>query len=277
MLNIITLMENMPSEHKALINKHGLSFLIQYHGHRLLFDCGSDKSFLDNAHRLGVSLKDLDGVILSHNHYDHASGFRDFIEQGFTCKKLYLGPDFFEDKLASDDGMHFTNLSSGLNKEFLTEHNISADFCTDVTQITDDIRVVGNFPRTHSFETIPTRFVRKTSHGFISDDFHDEIALVLETPKGLVVIVGCSHPGILNMVSSIHSRFRKPIYAIFGGTHLVEADRVRIEASLQEMKDIGVELYGLCHCSGSEAETCIRQNPTFKGSHLAVGDEIYIE
>ena len=277
MLNIITLMENMPSENKALLNKHGLSFLIEYNGHRFLFDCGSDKSFLSNAHRLGISLNNLDGVILSHNHYDHASGFRDFIEHGFPCKKLYLGQDFFDPKLASLDNIHFTNLSSGLNEDFITDHKISVEYCNNCIQIAESAWIVGDFSPTYESETIPKRFVRKTNHGMLLDDFHDEICLVLETKKGLVLIVGCSHPGILNIISSISQKFRQKIYAIFGGSHLIEADIHRIQNSLQIMKEHGVTVFGLCHCSGKQTEECIKQTPTLTGCHLAVGDEIYIE
>ena len=91
MLKITALMENRPSANRALINEHGLSLIIENNGHRILFDCGQGRHFIDNAHRLGISLSDLDAVVLSHGHYDHAAGFRDLIESGIEVPVLYIG------------------------------------------------------------------------------------------------------------------------------------------------------------------------------------------
>ena len=83
MLRITALMDNKPSENKALIAEHGLSLLAQYGDRRILFDCGSGANTLKNAHRLGLDLKNLDAVVLSHSHYDHAGGFRYLAEHSF--------------------------------------------------------------------------------------------------------------------------------------------------------------------------------------------------
>lgn len=277
MLNIITLMENKPSEHKSLTNKHGLSFLIRYEDRRLLFDCGPDATFLENAHRLGVDVSCPDSVVLSHAHYDHAAGFRDFIEAGNKCGRLYIGNGFFEKKYAVSDGLRYTNLSCGFDETFITEHHVLYTECKETVRISDGITVVSSFPRVYPFETIPERFVRRTKQGNVRDDFHDEVALVLETACGLVVIVGCSHPGILNMVTHIRNIFRQPVYAVFGGTHLNEAEPERIAATIQGLKQTGLKLFGLCHCSGDAAERCIAQDPEINSTHLAAGDEIYLD
>ena len=88
------MMENSPSANRALISEHGLSLLVESDGFRLLFDCGQGHHFLDNAHRLGISIEDLDAVVISHSHYDHAAGFRDFIESGCRASDLYVGKGF---------------------------------------------------------------------------------------------------------------------------------------------------------------------------------------
>ena len=84
----------------------------------------------------------------------------------------------------------------------------------------------------------------------MKDDFSDEICMVLDGAEGQTVIVGCSHPGILNILTTVQKRFDKPIRAVFGGTHLVEADAGRIRATLEQMKQMGVGLIGFNHCSG---------------------------
>ena len=100
MVRITTLMENVPSEHKALKAEHGLSFLVEAGGKRFLFDCGSGEDTLYNAHRLGVDLTTVDFTVCSHSHYDHAAGFRDMVEQGAGGGLLYTGPGFWDKKYA---------------------------------------------------------------------------------------------------------------------------------------------------------------------------------
>lgn len=276
MVRVTALMDNQPSEHKALVNEHGLSYLIEGRGVRLLFDCGSGPTPWANAHRLGRNLKDLDAVILSHSHYDHAAGYRDLLEQGCGSRVLYTGPHFFEPKYAFD-GLKYTDLSAGFDLDFIKAHCVEHRSVEDVREIASGMYLVSGFPRAHSFETIPTRFVRQTPSGFIPDDFSDEQCLVLETGGKLVILVGCSHPGILNMIDRVYDHFQKPIYGVFGGTHLVEADAPRIEATIDRLQSLGLEALGLSHCSGEAAECAIAARPGIRGCHMGVGDCIFFE
>ena len=275
MLHITALMDNRPSEHKALIPEHGLSLYLDAGDFRLLFDCGSGPHTLLNAHRLGIPLDHLDGVALSHSHYDHAAGYRDLIEQGLGSDVLYTGPHFFERKYATD-GLRYTDLSAGFDPDFLEENHIRHQEVLGFRQIHSGIWLVSGFPRVHPFETIPRRFVRRTEAGFVQDDFCDEICVVLETAQGLAVLVGCSHPGILNMVCHIEAHFGRPILGVFGGTHLVEADRERIRTTVDTLCGMGLQILGLSHCSGEGAEDFVREREDVRSCHLGVGDGIFL-
>lgn len=276
MVRITALMDNQDSEHKALISEHGLSYYLEYDHFRLLFDCGAGPHFLDNAHRLGIDLHDLDAVALSHSHYDHAAGYRDLIEQGFGCPVLYTGPHFWEPKYAFD-GIRYTDLSAGFTPDFLSHHQIRHQCVTGVQEIHPGVFLVSDFPRIHDFETIPTRFLRRTQGSFIPDDFSDEQCVVLRVPGGVAVLVGCSHPGILNMLSHIRTGFQQPIVAVYGGTHLVEADDHRIATTVQALQDLGVRILGFSHCSGHCAEAYVHENTDLRGCHLSVGDTIFYD
>ncbi len=276
MLRITTLMDNEPSENKALLHEHGLSYLLETEHVRLLFDCGAGAAVLHNAHRLGEDLTEIDAVVLSHSHYDHAAGYRDLIESGGGGKLLYTGPHFFEAKYGSNE-IKYTDLSAGFQEKFLAAHGITRRICDEMTEIFPGIWLIGDFPRIYEFEKIPERFVKRTETGFVQDNFEDEICLAVETSKGLVVLVGCSHPGILNMIHTIYERQKKPIYAVFGGTHLKEADEKRVQETVRVLKSMGLSILGLGHCSGEHAECAVRQDPDVKSCHMAVGDCIFFD
>ncbi|AYD39526.1 MBL fold metallo-hydrolase [Clostridium fermenticellae] len=275
MVKITTLMDNVGSEHLCLCNKHGLSFFIETPNIRILFDCGSDGTAISNAKRMNVPIRTADCVICSHSHYDHSGGFRDFVEYGIKST-LYTGKEFFEPKYAFD-GVKYTYLGAGFDEEFLAKHQICHKECRDFLELSDGCYLFGEFMRTHSFETIPKRFVKGILPTCHMDDFSDEICLALSTSKGLVVIVGCSHPGILNMLETISKRLKKPIYAVLGGTHLVEADEKRVTFTISEMKKIGLKLLGLSHCSGELAQHEAMEDNEVQSCHLAVGDCFIVE
>lgn len=276
MIRITALMDNRPSENKMLVNEHGLSYLLESPQGRFLFDCGGSGHTLDNAHRLGLSLNNLDGVILSHSHYDHAAGYRDLIEAGLGSRVLYTGPGFFEKKFAFD-GVRYTDLSAGFDGKFLADHEITQQETSGLKKIADGLYLVSVFPRQYEFETIPKRFVRQTADGFVTDDFGDEQCLVIDREDHLIVLVGCSHPGILNMVSEVHRLLGKPVRAVYGGTHLVEADHDRVEKTLEILHSIGMETCGFSHCSGDSAEEIACGHTEISTCHLAVGDSIFLD
>ena len=243
---------------------------------RLLFDCGASAVPMANAHRLGLSLKELDAVVLSHSHYDHAAGYRDLIEAGLGSRHLYIGPGFFRKKFAFD-GLRYTDLSAGFGEDFLQDHGITTHVTDGVLELDFGVYLVSGFPRVTPFETIPERFVCLTEDGFRRDDFPDEQCLVLERGGKLYLFVGCSHPGILNMVRHVFSVLNKPVAAVFGGTHLVEAGKDRILNTVNVLREMGMETLGLSHCSGDAAEALARDVSGVRVCHLACGDSIFLE
>ena len=87
----------------------------------------------------------------------------------------------------------------------------------------------------------------------------------------------CSHPGILNMIETVHERLNRPVYAVFGGTHLVEADEARVKSTVEQLCGMGLKILGLSHCSGAQAESCIHGLGGVHSCHMAVGDCVWFE
>ena len=275
MLQITALMDNQLSGRKDLLCEHGLSLYVVSEGKSILFDCGSSEKMLYNAKKLGIDLGKPDAVVLSHAHYDHAGGFR-FLAERYPVGRVYTGPGFFEPKYARSDNCE-RNLSAGFDEGFLKEQGIAHSTVDGVEEILPGIYAISGFPRREPIETIPDRFLRLTKAGFVPDDFRDELCLALETHEGIVVLVGCAHPGILNMTRHVGSVLGKPIRAVFGGTHLVEADVSRVQRTVEELGRMGVTLLGLSHCSGENAERLIRQRKDIAACHLGPGDCVHFD
>lgn len=274
MITIKTLLENTGSRNRALAFEHGLSFFVTVDDKSYLFDCSGGDKFIKNARKMNIDLSKIDTVICSHSHYDHSCGFLDLVDS-FKIKKLITGKNYFDPKY-SFDGMKYTYLGCGFNKDFLEDNGIEHIICDDMLELQENVYLVGNFKRNYDFEKSPARFVVERDGKIQIDDFRDEISLVIKTDEGLVVVTGCSHPGILNILSTIKEKFGMDICAVYGGTHLVEASDERLAKTLVELKKLGVKLLGFSHCSGEKIVELIKNDKDFLSCSLNTGDEIKI-
>jgi 7,8-dihydropterin-6-yl-methyl-4-(beta-D-ribofuranosyl)aminobenzene 5'-phosphate synthase len=249
---ITTLIENSQGEHLSLKTEHGISFLIEKNGHKMLFDTGQTGAFIENAQKLGLSLNDLEFVAVSHGHYDHSGGLRRLseINQAFT---LITGKDFFRKKYATD-GISYEYLGNDFDETFLEYKGIRhRTIQKAIEEILPGIFVLTAFPRIHPDEVINPRFVVQTDNGFVPDDFSDEICVAVETKRGFAVLLGCSHPGMKNMLDAAASLLPVPLFAVMGGTHLVEASPECLAASVSYLQKYGFGAIGLSHCTGEIA------------------------
>ncbi len=259
MIRITTLIENSPGEHLALKNEHGISFCIEKDGHKILFDTGQSDGFIQNAAKLKISLSDTEFVVLSHGHYDHSGGLVSLaqITSGF---ELVTGKGFFIDKYAWMNN-RYEYIGNNFDESFLDEKKIRWDELSGKTrELVPGVFVLGSFPRKHDDEIINPRFKQLTTGGFIPDSFNDEIMVVVDTPKGLIAVLGCSHPGMKNMLDEAKSRFNRNMYAVLGGTHLVEADAKGTDVSLSYLAGGEFEIIGVSHCTGSKAMNILEKN-----------------
>ena len=246
---LTTLIENHADKEEKFMCEHGLSILIesvnQEQPFRLLMDTGQSGLFCENAVKMGISLKNLNALLISHAHYDHAGGVKKLIEE-VAIKKMYVGKDFFHGKYYEKK---------------------------DTQTIFPGVTLYRNFERTVKYELLNPHFFIKKEEGeyaniccvdkeisqittdeigdmYMNDYFTDEIAVALDTAKGLVVIVGCSHPGIMNILTTIERRSGKKICGVVGGTHLMEADEERLKKTITGLKERNINFIAVSHCTG---------------------------
>ena len=278
-VQITVLIEDSKSQDKPqLKNKHGLSFFIQAKigddKVTVLMDTGpSPQLLLHNADKMGTNLEDVDVIVLSHGHYDHTGGLHEVLK-GIKKRVPVIGhPRVFEPKLSLMPHLRLIGAP-------VTSSDIESDggvpvFASDPVKIADGITTTGEVPRISDFETVKS-FWTIHNQRFIEDKMVDDQSLIIDVEgKGLVVVAGCAHAGIINTLKHAQKiAGNSRIYAVLGGFHLISADDKRIQATIDELKKLDPEYIGPCHCTGKKA---IKKMVEAFGDHyhpLRIGDII---
>ena len=233
---------------KELEAEHGLSMYIETPDSTFLFDCGHTGVAWENARKMGVDLLAVKQVVLSHSHYDHAAGFPSLLKY---CQPevLFTGKNFWQEKYSYDrEKDEYLYKGCGFTKAELDSWGIKQKVCQSVLPLNDYVSIATGFEKYYDFETIPEKFVRGKEK--VADPFDDEICVLLPEGDGLAMLVGCSHVGILNMVATVKKRLKLPVYSVMGGIHLSSAAEERMDRTMQELAQLGVKNFNLCHCSG---------------------------
>ena len=261
-LKITTLIENMPDDAGILEFEHGFSVLIDQEGNRVQFDTGQTGAFVKNAEHLGLNLETLDAVVLSHGHYDHTGGMPTLLENLKRKTPFYIGREFFLPKYKRLEDDSYKYNGNPFPQELLMGKNSPAE----VHIVEDDVIVLSktmvlfkNFSRVTDFEKVNPKFYIKTDAGYEPDLFADEIALGIITENGLVLVVGCSHVGIVNILEHVKQKMNLPVAAVLGGTHLVEAEDVRLTKTVEALKGYNIKKIAVSHCTGEEGIKRLRK------------------
>ncbi|QHN07900.1 MBL fold metallo-hydrolase [Methanothermobacter sp. THM-2] len=256
LLKIICLVEDTPKD--PLMGEHGLSLYIES-DIRILFDMGQSRLFAENARRLGVDLREVDVAVISHGHYDHGGGLRHFLEINDSADVL-MGEGAFTPRYAINGDWRFIGLEEIHNDriKFISKTESFPGFVV--------IRDFGDlFERPPGNRTLFACLNGKP----VPDRFSDELAIVIEDEGHLNLITGCSHNGILNIVSKVSDIFHKPLDLLVGGFHL-EGPSEEVASWLGEFVR-GPVYTG--HCTSEEARLSFAEGPV-NVSPFQTGTEI---
>lgn len=253
MVKITTLLENSIGEHLGLQCEHGLSFFVEANNKKIIFDTGQSRMFMDNAEKLQVDVTKADAVVLSHGHYDHTGGMKPLYNELSKAVPLYVHQDLFVKKFRIENKVQ-QFLGNDFDETWLKDQNVNVQLVKeDVFELFEDVYLVSNFDRTAENLTDNPLYQVKNGNEYIVDDFHDELSMVVRTNEGLVILLGCSHAGVGNIVSTIKSRIDGDINTIVGGTHLVQATDERIEGAIKLFQKMDIKHVGVSHCTGKKA------------------------
>lgn len=235
-MKIVTLVENTVCR-EGLACEHGLSLYIETGSHTILFDAGQSGAFADNAEKMGIDLRDVDFAILSHGHYDHGGGLSRFLEINKTAP-VYLSCHAF--------GRHYNANGKFIGLDPELQKNDRLIFTAGDTEIAPGLTL-------HTLNTPPTDTSGLTvlENGQLRpEDFRHEQYLMVEEKGKRVLISGCSHKGILQIME----HFRPDV--LVGGFHFMKwEDTGALESAAKKMLEYPT-VYYTGHCTG-EAQFAI--------------------
>ncbi len=251
---ITTLMDNTAEQDKGMVAEHGFSCLVELPHAVVLLDTGATGAFVQNARVLGKDLSKLDHIVISHGHFDHGGGVRALLEQCHPSQATFWVGKGFSDPKFSVKPTERSFKGNDFDAPYVRSQGIEWRTTTDATtEIAKGIWLVSDFARIHPMEQPNPRFHVVREGQDRMDDFSDEVMLVVGSPQGLVLVVGCSHPGIVNMVDTVKARFTTPIRALLGGIHLTDASEERTDWVLHALANRGIGTIGVSHCTGQSA------------------------
>lgn len=255
--SVTVLVENTAREGFAA--EHGLAFWIDTPQGPILFDTGQGGALLDNARRLNLDLGAAHFLVLSHGHYDHTGAVDQVLAHNDALMVVHH-PELFRERYSVRPG----NVRSiGIPPacaaaiRALPPQRVCASAAP--VELVPDVGTTGQIPRATAYEDVGGPFFLDAA-GTVADDIPDDQSMWFLTEKGLVVISGCAHAGLVN---TVHQARRVTgehrVAGLIGGFHLNAASENRLEETARALIDWNVGFVMPCHCSGGAATQFMRE------------------
>jgi 7,8-dihydropterin-6-yl-methyl-4-(beta-D-ribofuranosyl)aminobenzene 5'-phosphate synthase len=256
-IRITTLGEN--TANYGFLGEWGLSILVEVEGKKILMDSGPGISTVNNADRMGIDLTGIHAIVLSHGHADHTGGLLEVLRKSGGASVI-AHPDIWISKYAQRSQDNYQYIGMPFSRRELEDCGASFIFSEKPVPISEHITTTGEIEMLTDYEIIDDNLFVKDDGKMLPDKLADDLALVIDTEYGLVVILGCAHRGLINTLRHAQKITGKElIYAVIGGTHLFRADEERIERTIFDLKDMGIQKLGVSHCTGFAASCRLSQ------------------
>jgi 7,8-dihydropterin-6-yl-methyl-4-(beta-D-ribofuranosyl)aminobenzene 5'-phosphate synthase len=272
---IKTLVENTTAS-PSLGCEHGLSLWVQTACHTLLFDMGAGPLFAENAQKMGVDLQMVDTAVISHGHADHGGGLAEFLQKNQKAT-VYLQQHAFEG--------HFANRPNGecayvgLNRDLLP--NSRFVFTSGHFAIDKELSVFSKVPNRRLAPSGNQKLLAEQNGVKTPDDFSHEQNLVILENQNRVLIAGCAHNGIVNILDHFYTLYGCYPTHVLGGFHLYDRasqeseSPARVSEIAQCLRQTGAQFY-TCHCTGQTAYAQLKEELGGQMHYLATGAELTI-
>jgi len=252
-IKLTTLSENTASA-PGLLAEWGLSILVETDNYKVLLDTGLGVSAAYNAAILGVDLSAVDRIVLSHGHRDHTGGLQHVLSVMRKEIEVIAHPDIWAAKYSRTFSKKEKYAGIPFVRDALENWRASFRLSQEPVWITDNIVTTGEIVMHTEYENIDRDLFVKEDGELRPDPLRDDLALVIKSQTGLIVVLGCGHRGMIN---TLHHAQKitgvEQIHMVVGGTHLLHASREQMDLTIAELKRLDIQKIGVSHCTGLQA------------------------
>jgi 7,8-dihydropterin-6-yl-methyl-4-(beta-D-ribofuranosyl)aminobenzene 5'-phosphate synthase len=275
----VTVLSTMLTD-AAGVGEWGFSALVEAEGKRLLFDTGGrPDTVLNNARELGIDLSGVEDVILSHNHWDHVTGLVTLRRElskanpNALCR-AHVGRGIFLERLIPPGAMGSGKMTMAEVKSGYEALGGKFIEYAEPKELFPGVWLTGPVPRPYPEKNYPAGIhLRDPSGKLLEDNVPEDQSLVLDTAEGLVVLTGCGHAGLINILTYARQTARPatPVYAALGGFHLFAAKADTLAWTADKLKGFGVAQILGAHCTGIEPVYYFRERLGLERKACVVG------
>lgn len=261
-LKITVIAEDSVGYDTPYLGQHGISFLLTAEREgvvkNILVDVAQDPAALiENINRMQIAISCIDAVVLTHCHYDHTRGVAKILRKiGGKDIPVIAHPDIFRTNFISDPYLRSIGIMDGDRREDIESSGGILYLTGNALEIMPGLISTGEVERITDFEEVGMSLFTIENGQVKGDLMKDDISVVANVRgKGLVIVTGCSHAGIVNIIQqSIKLTGTNKIHGIIGGFHLVEASEERIQKTARALKKFNPDWVYAGHCTGFRAQ-----------------------
>lgn len=261
-MKLTVLIDNNTLIDRYFLGEPGVCYLIEEEGKKILFDVGYSDAFIMNAEKLRIDLTDVDFLALSHGHLDHTWGLMHLIK--LYTEGMIEGLKVNKPMLVAHPLTFLTKKIGNLPEigSLITEDKLSSYFNLKLSRapihLTEHLIFLGEIDRVHSFEA-KNPIGKVVENGVEKDDFvYDDSALAYKSPAGLIIITGCSHAGICNIVEYAKRVCGdERVIDVIGGFHLLEPSKDQLEGTVRFFQSLQAKSVHACHCTDLKSKIAL--------------------
>ncbi len=289
-LKITSLAEDSVLYESPYLGQHGVSFLLEAaigkDISRILVDVGQNSpALLSNMRAMNISPSTIDAIVLTHCHYDHTKGIVNMLREiGKKGTSIIAHPSIFRPNFITKPYFRHVGIAQDDSREEIEKTGASFSLSKDPLVIMPGIMTSGEVKRRTAFEEVGIELKTIENGRVRNDQMLDDISVIANIKgKGLVIVTGCSHAGIVNIArQAIELTGCDRIEAIIGGLHLIDASDARIKKTIEELSKLSIRHICAGHCTGFKAQFELylafkeRFSPLHTGMHLRFSSTIQL-